>query len=368
MQVVEFAKGYLVTEDEKQENARIVAALARFYDRLVDRGELVDGNGRPLSDSTMNAVLAEAGLAEEHRVAPLLDQIKARVTDGGNPDLTYHRERLFLAEHYEGKPLTAEQQREADFVRRYAQHYDLGIERARIMYVDPRPATRYPTAERLEMVNDSRCRQVRTLGVTEFAQPLVAESHDPELVRMRADMDAAYQRQAVEAYHQEAAVFRHHEAARRQAEAVQQQAEAARRQRVEAARRQQALAAYHQAPAPVAYRQASGPSAYEHIPAAYRPGGAYPADGVHHGPAPAAAPRATTSYLPLQTFARAAAPAPAPAVRATTAHFPPQAFARSAAHVPPGVRAPGPVVPQVVRYGTQYVPAPNLRHGSRPAQ
>ncbi|WP_329352954.1 hypothetical protein OG226_49420 [Streptomyces sp. NBC_01261] len=354
-QVIEFTKGYLVTEEEKQENARIVAALARFYDRLIDKGGLVDGNGRPLSDATVTAVLAEAGLAEEHRVAPLLGQIKARVSNGGSQDLTYHRERLFLAEYYEKGAPSAEKQREADSVRRYAQHYDLGIARARTMHVDPRPATRYPTAEQLATVNNSRYRQVRTLGLTEFAQPQVAEARDPELARQRAEVDAAYQRQAVEAYHQEAAVFRQQEAARRQAEAFQQQAEAA--------RRQQALAAYQQAPAP---------AAYQHIPAAYCPGGAYPTDGVFAAPAPAAASHATTSHLPPQAFARSAAPVPVPVPRATTSHLPPQAFARSAAHVPSGVRAPGPAVSQVVpygtAYGTQYVPAPNQRYGSRPTQ
>ncbi|MET8945663.1 hypothetical protein ABZX30_19250 [Streptomyces sp. NPDC004542] len=342
-----------MTDEKIEENARIVAFLARFYDCLVDKRELVDGHGRPLSDGEITKVLAEAGLAEEHKVAPLLGEIKARVANGADPELIRHRDWMLQAEYaerHEGVPASGRAEA-ASFLRQYADHYLIGLERARSLCVGPRVTTGYATPAQLEAIEKSLHKQMTTLGVQGFAQPLVAESRITQLAlaRRRAEMDAAHERQTAAHQHEEAAAWR------QQAEAVRrQQAETDRRQLAEMARRQQVSANYQQVPAH--HQQVA--AAYPHAHAAYRPGGSYPGNSV------------------FAATARPAAPPPRPAAPHPTMSHYPSAYAHPVAHIPTTVRAPQPTAPYGVpygvpwgsAYGTQQVPAPDQGHGPKSAR
>lgn len=324
----------MTPEEEAMEYERIVVASARFFDQLIEEG-LTDADCRPLGEAKVAAVLAEAGLVEERRVAALLPAIKARVASGADTDLIYHRERMFRAE----LPSGPEGVENGEYYKRYAEHYRIGIQRARTLYIDPRPRTPYPTAQQSTEIDSSRFRQAKTLGLAEFAQPRVAEARMPEVVRQQAQRLAA--QQAQQAQEAAEAVHWHREQVAAEAKQGQEAAEAVRwhQERVAAEARHQ---------------QRQMTAAYQQIPAAYRPVGGYAPPGGH--PAVAASAAAHPPY-------RAAAPP-------TTVPVPPVPFPRSTPFVPAsaGAHAPRASAPFRTPYGTAYVVAPNHLNGPGPGR
>ncbi|QXE35436.1 hypothetical protein KQY30_15370 [Streptomyces sp. GMY02] len=348
-----------MTEEEKMENKRIVTALARFYDRLVDERGHVDAKGGSLDNAKVAAVLAEAGLAEEGKVALLLADIKARVASGADSDLIYHRERMFRAEYAVSngmESLRPEEAARAIDDRRYADHYLIGIQRARALHIDTQSTTEYPTAEQWTAIAESKLKQAATLGMDGFAQPLVArarvEQAAAEYQRLLAEVQrqqlaAEYQRMLAEVRRQEMAEVQRQQMAaahqRQLAEVRRQQMAAAQQQMAEVQRQQLAAA-----------RQRQISSAYQQVPGAYRPNGVFPvmAPSAAAHPPRAAGPHATVPVLP-QFYARPAAHAYAPA----------------------GAQAPRAAAQYDARYGVPHGAAPAFApnqpyrpHGRRPGQ